>query len=123
MTLSQFCALTGKEPETVRVWLRLGKLLGIKVGRSWEIHFDEYERYCAEGLRRPEGGIRAAQKRYYRRQQAKQSAKNFLKDFEEREGPIKEVSHRIGRIPASQADKEQDEHYDGFDDDDFNYDD
>lgn len=117
MTLSQFCALTGKEPETVRVWLRLGKLLGIKVGKSWEIHFDEYERYCAEGLRRPEGGIKAAHRRYHKQRQAEQAAKNFVKDFEEREGPQKKVSHPVGKIPPSNPEK----YSDGIDDDDLDY--
>jgi excisionase family DNA binding protein len=37
-------------PQTVRAWIRDGKLKAVKFGRSWRIADDEVQRIVAEGV-------------------------------------------------------------------------
>lgn len=37
-------------PQTVRAWIREGKVKAIKFGRSWRIADDELKRILAEGV-------------------------------------------------------------------------
>jgi excisionase family DNA binding protein len=39
------------KPETVREWLRSGKLKGVKVGRLWRVRESDLEAFLKEGER------------------------------------------------------------------------
>ncbi|MBP2147235.1 excisionase family DNA binding protein [Methanofollis sp. W23] len=40
----------GVHPQTVRRWIKQGKIRGIKYGRQWRVPFEEFERIVREGV-------------------------------------------------------------------------
>lgn len=48
-TVEQAAEKLQVDPETIRIWLRAGKLKGIKVGRLWRIREENLELFLGGG--------------------------------------------------------------------------
>ena len=48
-TVEQVAEQLQVDPESVRIWLRSGKLKGVKVGRLWRIREDDLEEFLRGG--------------------------------------------------------------------------
>jgi excisionase family DNA binding protein len=47
LTIQEACARLKLKPETVRDWLKAGKLKGVKLGRVWRVDAEALERLLA----------------------------------------------------------------------------
>lgn len=50
VTPNVVAAEIGVHPETVRRWLKQGKIKGVKFGRQWRVAVEEFERIVREGV-------------------------------------------------------------------------
>jgi excisionase family DNA binding protein len=67
LTVKEVAVRLKIQPKTVREWLRLGKLPGVKVGKDWRVRVEDLEAVLQPKLRVVQGGTAREQQRFTRR--------------------------------------------------------